>query len=329
MLRRILALVTVGGILLAIGSSARLTAQATAAPLTEDELVQLVKQSRKHLPDVVPVLQQRGVDFDLNEKTEKKLRGAGADDDFLQEVWKAGPSSRNQKATVTTVNGTEVKISPKEGMAFHTIQDELDPGRRISMVTEFERQFPNSGILPQVYAQGAKACQEKNDLDGALQYGEKSLKLDPENVPSLVVVALTLSQPRMLNGDENEKNARLAEAENDASHVLKLVEMLPKQGSETDEDLQVRRKSYASDAHFSLGMVHLMRDDSEKAVTEFNAAISSAPRPNPQYYFRLGEVYANDGKKTEAIDAFRQAAAAGHGTVMEEYANRKIQELQK
>jgi len=53
------------------------------------------------------------------------------------------------------------------------------------------------------------------------------------------------------------------------------------------------------------------------------------PKPNPQYYFRRGEDYANKGKKPEAIDAFRQAAAASRGTVMEQYANRKIQELQK
>jgi tetratricopeptide (TPR) repeat protein len=197
------------------------------------------------------------------------------------------------------------------------------------MVNEFERQFPNSAIMPQVYAQAAKACQERNDLNGALQYGEKSLKLDPDNAPSLIVIALTLSQPSMLSGDAKERTARLAEAESDANHALKLIETMPKQAAETDDHLQRRKQSFAADTHFSLGMVSLMRADPDQAVREFKAAISASPQPNPQYYYRLGEVYASAGKKAEALDAFRQAAAAGRGTVIEQYANRKLEALQK
>lgn len=329
MCRRIRTRILIVGALFLLSSNPRSMAQAIEAPLTEEQVVQMVKQSRKHLPDVTTVLQQRGVAFDLNEKIEKKLRGAGADDAFIQEVWKAGPTSRNQKATVITANGAEVKISPKEGMAFQSIQDERDPGRRISMVNEFARQFPNSAILPQVYAQAAKACQEKNDFNGALQYGAKSLRLDPDNVPSLIVVAMTLSQPSMLRGDEKEKAARLAEAQNDANHALKLVDTMPNQGVETDDQLQLRKKAFTADAHFSLGMASLMEDNPATAVAEFKVAINSSPRPNPQYYYRLAEVYANDGKKAEAMDAFRKAAAAGRGTVMEQYANRKLEDLQK
>lgn len=330
MLKRTLTLIAVGGVLLVLGSSTRLMAQATEAPLTEEEVIQQVKQSRSHLQDVVTVLQQRGVDFDLNEKIDKKLRSAGADDTFIEEVWKVGPTSRAaQKATVTTATGAEVKISLKEGMAFQTIQDEINPSRRLSMVSEFERQFPSSAILPQVYAQAAKACQEKGDLNGALSYGEKSLKLDPDNVLSLTVVALTLSVPSMLSGDAKDKAARLAEVESDANHVLKLIETMPKQGAETDAQLHARKQAFAADAHFSLGMASLMRDDQDKAVAEFKNAINYSPKPNPQYYYRLGEVLANEGKKVEAMDAFRKAAAAGRGTVMEEYANRKLEALQK
>ena len=72
-----------------------------------------------------------------------------------------------------------------------------------------------------------------------------------------------------------------------------------------------------------------MRDDQDKAVAEFKNAINYSPKPNPQYYYRLGEVLANEGKKVEAMDAFRKAAAAGRGTVMEGYANRKLEALQK
>ena len=74
-------------------------------------------------------------------------------------------------------------------------------------------------------------------------------------------------------------------------------------------------------------MVYMQREESAKAVEEFKAAISLSPRPNAQLYFRLGEVYANDGKKAEAIEAFTRASELARGTIIEVYADERIQAL--
>lgn len=318
-----------------------LVSQESQAPLTEREVVELFKQYKGRLKDATAVLERRGVDFDLDVKVEKKLRGAGADDDMIQEVWKASPKGRaNQQEILTDATGAQIQVTPKERMGLQTIQSEADPNRRVLMVNEFERQFPSSPILPHVLAQAAKACQEKGDLNKAIEYASKSLKLDPDNLPGLLIVALADTQPSMLRGSDTERIVRLAEAQSDAEHLLKLLNAVPKQSggteaqfqslkqpSEMDDQLQKRRNGFAADAHFALGMVALLREDPAKAVEEFNAAIMIGVNPRAQYYYRLGDAYTAVGKRDEAVIAFQKAAEAGKGTAMEQLANKRVAEL--
>jgi tetratricopeptide (TPR) repeat protein len=315
--------------------------QESHAPLTEREVIELFKQYKGRLRDAAAVLERRGVDFDLDVKVEKSLRKAGADDDMIQEVWKASPTGRaSQQEILTDATGARIQVSTKERMGLQTIESEPEPSRRVSMVDEFERQFPSSPILPHVLAHAAKACQEKGDLNKAIEYGEKSLMLDPNNLPSLVIVAISDTQPSMLRGSDTERNARLTEAQTDADHLLKLLDAVPKQPGETegqfqslkqpsemDDQLQKRRNGFAADAHFALGMVALLREDPAKAVEQFNAAIMIAVNPPAQYYYRLGDAYAGVGKRDEALIAFEKAAEAGKGTAMEQLANKRVAEL--
>jgi len=324
--------IVAGGVTVALVCliSSPLITQQPQAALTEREVVELIKQSKGNLRDVAAILERRDVDFDLDIKVEKKLRKAGADDEIIQNVWKASPAGRaSQKSILATATGAQLQVSPKEGMAFQTMQNELDPDRRLLMVDEFEKEFPNSQILPHVYAQGAKASQEKGDFNKSVEYGERSLKLDPDNLAALLVVAVSVSQPSMLRGSDNIRNVRLAEAQSDADHALKLLAGLPKHTDETDQQLQLRKGGLAADAHFALGMVALLRDDSAKAVEEFNVAIKSTAHPTAQYYYRLGEAYASDGKTNEAIAAFEKGVELGKGTVMEQLAIKRLGELKK
>ena len=310
--------------------ASHLEAQTPQKELAEKEVIQLIKQSKGNLKTVSASLEERGVDFDLDPKIEKRLRKAGADDELIEVVMKAGPTSRaNQKGILTSATGTEVQVSREESVAFQAIQSEPNPDRRIQMSGEFEKTFPSSRILPHVYAQAAIAYQEKGDLYHALEFGEKTLKSDPENVTILLEVALTLSSPGMLRGGPSETNARLAEAESDASRVLSILPGMAKQPDETDEQFQARKGKMTADAHFALGMVALTQENSAKAIEEFTSAIKSIPNPIPQYYFRLGDAYSSGGKTTEAIESFTRAAELGKGTVIEQLAHKRIVELKE
>ena len=73
-------------------------------------------------------LNERGVDFDLDRKIEKKMRNAGAGDDMLKAIWKAKPTGRNEKtATLTSSNGVPLHTKNEEAMSYKTMEDESDP----------------------------------------------------------------------------------------------------------------------------------------------------------------------------------------------------------
>ena len=141
----------------------------------------------------------RGVDFDLDDKTEKKLRKAGADDELLPEIWKATPKGKAHiDALLTSPTGVEIKASPGEALALQDIQNESDADHRVKMAEEFEKKYPSSPLLSYVDTAAAKAYQEKGELDNAVIAARKSLKLDPDNTFSLIILALVLPQPKEL-----------------------------------------------------------------------------------------------------------------------------------
>jgi tetratricopeptide (TPR) repeat protein len=304
--------------------------QTTQEPLTQGEVVNLLKKNKENFDPVYKTLDERGVDFDLDRKIEKKMRNAGADDNMLQAIWKAGPTSRNTKsATLTSSSGVPLHAKYEEAMGYKTMENELDPDKRLRMVEEFEQRFPNSELMSSVYTLAAKAYREKGDLNKLVEYGEKSLKLDRDNLFSLLMVAIALPQPRMLESSPELSAQRLATAETDGNRALKLIERLPAKPNENDEQLKKRKDALASDAHTALALVYMERDEAAKAIEEFKTAISLSQTPNPQLYFRLGEVCANSGKNEEALEAFSKASELGRGTVLQQYAEQRIAELKK
>jgi tetratricopeptide (TPR) repeat protein len=304
--------------------------QSPASPLKLDEVIDLIKKTRKDPAQLSSVLTQRGVVFDLDTKTAKKLRKAGADDDLLYAIWQITPDGKaHVKALLTTPSGVELQVTSSEALAFRDIQNEAEPNPRLRMISEFEKTFPNSPLLSYVYTTAAKTHEESGDFEAALSYGEKSLKLDPDNTFALVAVALALPQPKMLNGKPDEVRARLSEAAADANRALALLEKLPRQTAETDDQLQQRKNAIAADAHFALGMEAMQEDRFDRAVAQYKTAISLSAKPGVQNYYRLAEAYASEGQIAEAIEALQEASQLGRGTPMEKYANDFIAELRE
>lgn len=303
--------------------------QSSRSPLTLDEAIHLIKQGKKD-PQVASTIADRGVDFELDEKTEKKLRKAGADEELLPEIWKATPSGKaHMQALLTTPSGIEVQASAGEALAVEEIQDERAADRRVVMATEFDKKFPNSLLLSYVYTIVAKAHQEKGESDAAIQAARKSLELDHDNTYSLIIMALLLPDPKELQGSPKEASERVQEANTDAKRALVLLEKLSPQPGETDQQFQQRKRSLAADAHFALGMAATQQDHFEEALAEYKAAIGSTSSPTFQYEYRLGEAYASLGRISEAIAALQKASDLARGTPMQKFAEDFIAELRQ
>jgi tetratricopeptide (TPR) repeat protein len=299
--------------------------------MTLDEVIKLVKEKKSSDPQSVDVtIVARGVNFELDEKTEKKLRKAGVDDDLLADIWKVTPSGKaHMRALLTSPTGVEVQATAGEAKALEDIQNEQSPDRRLQMVDAFEKKYPSSPLLSYVYTEAARAEQQKEALDQAVLYGRKSLKLDPDNTFSLIIMALVLPQPKLLKASPSDASARLSEATADANKALGLLEKLQKRPDETDEQFQVRKGTLTADAHFALGMEQMQEEHFDKAVAEYQAAISSTNKPTFQYYYRLAEAYASQARFKEAIAALQKASELARGTAMQKYADDFIAELQQ
>jgi len=235
------------------------------------------------------------------------------------------------------------QVTKQESDDFNTIRQEastgLDPDHVIQLATDFEKKYADSPMLSYTDMFAAGAYQQKNDILKSIELGEKSLKIKPDNLMSLIMMADLLPTPQAMKGAAADKDKKLGEAENDANEALKLIGQLPKQATETDDQAKKRRDALSADLHSALGMVHLQRsaegltgpdkDELSKAEQEYKLATSATEKPNPQDFFRLGEAYNNDGKLDEAIDAFGKAAQAGAGGPIQPFAEQRLEELKK
>jgi len=300
------------------------------APLTLDEVIRLIKQNKKNPQQVISAMAGRGVDFDLDEKTEKRLRKAGADDDLLPEIWKETPKGKAHiDALLTTPTGVEIKASPAEALALQDIQNESDADHRAKMADEFEKKYPTSPLLSYVDTAAAKAYEEKGDLDNAVTAARKSLKIDPDNTFSLIILALVLPQPKELQGSASEVRDHLQEAKTEANKAITLLEKLKQRPDESDSQFQGRKGALTADAHFALGMVDSQQEQFEEALAEYKLAISSTSKPTFQYYYRLAEAYASVGQVPQAIEVLQTASELARGTPMQKYADDFMAELRQ
>lgn len=303
-------------------------------PLTEKEVVDLLKG--KVAPDqLIAAVNERGVDFDLTSDIEKKLRKAKATDAGIEAVRNQGPSARAARQAAGASGG----VTPEEGQAFQAIKDELDPDRAVQMVQDFETKYPNSTLLTWVCTFAANAYQQKGEIERVVEYGDKSLKLNPDNLLSLIIMSAMLPQPQLLKGSDLDREKRLAQAEEYAKQALQIIDTLAQQPNETPEAHEARKKQLAVEPHSSLGMIHLQRstmglegpdpEELAKAEKEYKLAVALSGRPNPQDYYRLGETLVLENKLDEAIQAFTKASELGEGTILKTFAVQKIAELTK
>ena len=228
------------------------------------------------------------------------------------------------------------QVNPQQVKDAQAIQNELDPDKQMKMVNDFVTKYPDSPYLSDVYFFGAYAAQQKGDVAKVVEFGELSLKAKNDNMRSLILMASILPMPQVAQGADADK--KLAEAEADANKVLQMVPSLPKPPNQTDDQFQQAKTAVTAEAHAALGMVHLQRasqglsgpdaEELSKSEKEYQMAVS-APNPNAEDYFRLGEAYAMDNKTDQAIEAFTKASQMSQGTQLQTFADQRLKAMKE
>jgi len=88
----------------------------------------------------------------------------------------------NASAQVTLIAG-----SP-EDKAFTAAMAAQGDGK-VNLLLDFEKQFPNSKALPDVYNELINAYNQKNDKVKVAEIGEKAVKVDPDNFTALMALS--------------------------------------------------------------------------------------------------------------------------------------------
>src|SRR5919198_394461 len=87
---------------------------------------------------------------------------------------------------LVSLANAQVKAGSPEDKAFQKIDAESNPDGKISLLLEFEKEYPQSPALRDAYLQLIELYQQKNNSAKVIEYSEKVLKVDPSNLAALL-----------------------------------------------------------------------------------------------------------------------------------------------
>ena len=98
--------------------------------------------------------------------------------------------------TLSVNASAQLIAATPDDMLYQQITDAADLDQKIELCLQFETEFPDSSVLGDVYTLLMDAHNQRNESDQTIEYGEKALEVDGENVTALMTVARTLSVAR-------------------------------------------------------------------------------------------------------------------------------------
>lgn len=93
----------------------------------------------------------------------------------------------------STGASAQVRAGSPEDAAFKKIDAESNTDAKIVLLLDFEKQFPRSGVLADMYVMLMELYRQKGDTAKVIETGEKVIALDANNVNALMTVARNLA----------------------------------------------------------------------------------------------------------------------------------------
>src|SRR4051812_48378448 len=87
----------------------------------------------------------------------------------------------------------QVVAGSPEDKAFQKIDTESNIDSKISLLLDFEKQFPESKAMREAYLQLIQIYQQKNESAKVIEYCEKTMKVDPTNLVALLTATRAYS----------------------------------------------------------------------------------------------------------------------------------------
>lgn len=146
------------------------------------------------------------------------------------------------------------------------------------------------------------AYQNANDAEKTIEYAERALGMDPQNLATLLTISSVMAERPPDN--ESEREEHFESAEEYAEQALDVLgRFLDAEGGQFGAE---QRANLLSNVHFTLGTVYLNQEEWGDAIDEFEEALESAPT-DAVAYLRLGMAYARDDEAEDAMEALARA----------------------
>jgi hypothetical protein len=112
---------------------------------------------------------------------------------------------------------TQVKAGSAEDQLLQRISAEADVDKKVKSLMEFEKQFPQSSVLGDIYMMLVEVYRQKEERPKIIEFGEKTLKVDANNVTAMIILARNYA----LEGNNLDRAVKLAERAADRVGVMK------------------------------------------------------------------------------------------------------------
>jgi tetratricopeptide (TPR) repeat protein len=195
----------------------------------------------------------------------------------------------------------------------------VDPAARHEMALRFERAYPKSELLVNVYESEFEYARSHEQLRSAIAAAEKALRLEPDDARALVDIAEVLpsgtSEPLTLSRAEGYARKALVELKD-----MRFSHDVPVSAC---EDM---RSTLLSRAHAALGYVLGKRGELAEAIKELETAVAISPEPTGSELLLAGKLYRLAQRNQDAMKMFRRAAKAGPSAITS-LANSELSDL--
>jgi tetratricopeptide (TPR) repeat protein len=153
--------------------------------------------------------------------------------------------------------------------------------------------FPKADMRLKTFAMenAMVAAQQANNFEKILEYGDKLLAIDPNNLNAMITLSSMI--PERLPMDEAAKKAALEKANTLAMKAMGGVQQVfsqPKPAQITDAQWTQEKANLEGNLHATMGFISLNNRDYGKAVEHYESALKSVPKDGVAH-FRLGLAY--------------------------------------
>ncbi len=209
-------------------------------------------------------------------------------------------SWQQEKATALSNAGENTKYV--EYTLFNVAYQTRDPATRAALLDRFLSAFPDSPYAANAQALVAAAYQQAQNYTKMLQFAQKILARDPNNLGMLLLLSDYFS----------ERGEQLDKAEEYSKKALDLLAAAPKPEGLSDEQWQKEVSLQKGLAWSALGEVHINKNRLAQAVEAFKTASPLLKADDASYgrnLYRLGFTLAKMNRIAEARTVLTEAVS--------------------